>query len=95
MSQEPKTPLTNTVATNRDRLLISGNCVELVRNSGVVASDFGEDASPETNRLRNQVAVNLLRIWDEQGDESEQKQSLEYLKRALDEDRPKQRKLFP
>ena len=39
-------------------------------------------------------AVKLINMWLE-GDRNEQKETWEYLKRSLDEDRPSSRKLFP
>ena len=41
-----------------------------------------------------QAAIQLLRSW-RLGDEQEQRETLAYLKRALDEDRLSDRKLFP
>ena len=43
---------------------------------------------------RNQVVIDLLNAW-EQEDEEEQRETWEFLKRALDEDRLSFRKLFP
>lgn len=43
---------------------------------------------------RNQSALEMLREWDQE-DPEEQRETWELLKRALDEDRPGQRKLFP
>ena len=43
---------------------------------------------------RNQAALDMLREWDQE-DPEEQRQTWEFLKRALDEDRPGQRPLFP
>ncbi|MBV7328148.1 hypothetical protein KFU94_07785 [Chloroflexi bacterium TSY] len=43
---------------------------------------------------RLQAAKALLKSWDEEGDEQEQSETLEYLKRAIDEDRLSDRKLF-
>ena len=40
-------------------------------------------------------AVALLQSWIDEGDPEEQKQTGDYLVRALDEDRPSNRKLFP
>jgi len=42
-----------------------------------------------------QQAVDLLQSWIDQGDAEEQKDTGEYLIRALDEDRLSDRKLFP
>lgn len=43
---------------------------------------------------RNQAALEMLRDWDQE-DPDEQRETWEFLKRALDEDRPGQRPLFP
>jgi hypothetical protein len=43
---------------------------------------------------RNLALIRLLRSWRE-GNEQEQQDTWEYLKRALDEDRTSDRKLFP
>ncbi len=44
---------------------------------------------------RRQQAIALLQSWIDDGDEAEQKESWEYLVKALDEDRLSDRKLFP
>jgi hypothetical protein len=48
-------------------------------------------------RARNEAAIRLLREWREgdESDEEEQRETWEYLKQALDEDRLSNRKLFP
>ncbi len=43
---------------------------------------------------KNAALIQMLRSWRE-GDEQEQRNTWEYLKRALDEDRLSERKLFP
>jgi site-specific recombinase len=43
---------------------------------------------------KNSELLDLLRSWRE-GDETEQRDTWEYLKQALDEDRLSERKLFP
>jgi len=43
---------------------------------------------------RPQEVIRLLRAW-RGGDEAEQRQTLDFLKAALDADRPSRRKLFP
>ena len=45
-------------------------------------------------RMENAAAIELLRSWRD-GDEEEQRETLEYLQRVLDEDRLSDRKLFP
>lgn len=52
---------------------------------------FPPPLSPE----RRAKAIALLRSWVEEGDEEEQRETGEYLIRALDEDRPEGQKLFP
>lgn len=47
---------------------------------------------------KNRAAIELLRSWPEADDEEdavEQRETWEYLKRVLDEDRLSDRKLFP
>ena len=44
---------------------------------------------------RRAEAVALLQSWIDNGDAAEQSETGEYLVRALDEDRPSDRKLFP
>lgn len=45
---------------------------------------------------KNQAAIELLRSWSEDdSDAEEQRETWEYLKQALDEDRLSDRKLFP
>ncbi len=47
--------------------------------------------------VRNQAAIQLLESWltGDEEDAREQRETFEYLKRALDEDRLSDRKLFP
>lgn len=51
--------------------------------------------SPEERQKRNEAAREMLRSWVEEGDEEEQRETWEELKKALDEDRLSYRKLFP
>ncbi len=44
---------------------------------------------------KNQAAIELLRSWREEGDEEEQKETGDYLRQVLDEDRLSNRSLFP
>ena len=54
------------------------------------------DESPPRIRERNQAAIALLRSWrSERADAQEQHETLEFLKKALDQDRVSDRKLFP
>jgi hypothetical protein len=43
----------------------------------------------------NQAAIDLLRSWREEGDETDQRETWEFLKEALDDDRLSDRPLFP
>jgi hypothetical protein len=48
-------------------------------------------------REKNQRALDMLKRWDNptEAEIAEQKEAWEFLRKALDEDRPGQRKLFP
>ena len=52
-----------------------------------------EEHVPPSDRAARATA--LLRAWVEDGDPQEQKETGEYLIRALDEDRPSERPHFP
>jgi seryl-tRNA(Sec) selenium transferase len=54
-----------------------------------------EEAVPGYRASRNAAAIEMLRSWAEEGDEEEQRETGEFLMRALDEDRTSDRKLFP
>ena len=54
----------------------------------------GKEQSTKLAR-RNRGAIALLRRWRVEGDMREQKETGGYLVKALDEDRPAKRKLFP
>jgi len=41
------------------------------------------------------AAIKLLQSWEAEGDEQEQRETLAYIKQAVDESRPGQRKHFP
>ena len=64
------------------------------------ADDAFEETDEERRRRqieRNQAWIALLDSWaegDHQESEQEQREALEWLMRALDEDRPSYRKLF-
>jgi hypothetical protein len=56
--------------------------------------------APAAQRLLEQPPINyaalaLLQSWATEGDEQEQRDTWEYLKKVLDEDRLSDRKLFP
>ncbi|CAA9383370.1 MAG: hypothetical protein AVDCRST_MAG64-793 [uncultured Phycisphaerae bacterium] len=70
---------------------------EAARRSGMPADAYTLDLLrqhlPPADRRAEAVA--LLQSWIDDGDEAEQSETGEYLVRALDEDRPSDRKLFP
>lgn len=53
------------------------------------------DHEPKTLPPVNQAAIDLLRSWRETGNEQEQRETWEFLEKALDEDRLSDRLLFP
>lgn len=55
------------------------------------------DPTSTDHQARTRSAINLLRQWRDAGeaDEAEQRSTWNYLRRALDEDRLSDRKLFP
>ena len=77
-----------------DAAFITKALGDIARAKGM--SQLGELAEPTTpsddraNRL-----VQLLQSWIDEGDADEQRETLDYLIRALDEDRLSSRKLFP
>jgi hypothetical protein len=57
-----------------------------------------EDEERRRQREKNQAAIDLLDSWLNETDPDvirEQRETWEFLKKALDEDRPSYRKLFP
>jgi len=56
-----------------------------------------EEEALAVQREKNEAAIRLLRRWRETdaSDEQEQRETWEYLRRVLDEDRLSDRKLFP
>ncbi len=61
--------------------------------------EAAEDVTAPTDQsAKNAAAIRLLDSWGEpttEDDEAEQRETWEYLKRVLDEDRLSYRKLFP
>lgn len=53
------------------------------------------DPKADTSDDRANELVQLVQSWVDEGDADEQRETLEYLIHALDEDRPSNRKLFP
>ena len=68
------------------------------KRKGVDAADLVreivESALPD-QRARNQRAVELLRQWSEEGDEEEQRATLEALKEGLNASHSSYRTIFP
>lgn len=58
----------------------------------IAQNEPAKNKMPHTEK--NDALIQLLRSWRE-GDEQEQRNTWEYLKQALDEDRLSERKLFP
>lgn len=51
--------------------------------------------NPAQKDARDLALSQLLQSWEEEADEQEQKEIWEYLKQALNQDRPSNRPLFP
>lgn len=52
-----------------------------------------QDEQRKEQMRRNQAVIDLLNAWERE-DAEEQRETLEFLMKALDEDRPSDRKLF-
>lgn len=63
----------------------------------VVDAPDAKEKLTEDRRTKHEAAIRLLRSWREVGehDEQEQQETWTYLKKALDENRLSNRKLFP
>jgi hypothetical protein len=56
----------------------------------------GSEQPIARDRQRHRTAaLKLLQSWDTEGDEQEQRETLAFIKQAVDESRPGQRKHFP
>jgi hypothetical protein len=60
-------------------------------------ADLFESSRVREQRRRNQSAIDLLDSWARADEDEiqEQKETWEFLRQALDEDKPSYRKLFP
>jgi hypothetical protein len=58
------------------------------------ARSSSDEAILRERERSNEAVLRLLASWCDPGEEQEQRETLEYLKRVLDEDRPSSRKLF-
>jgi hypothetical protein len=54
-----------------------------------------DEAILQERERSNQAVLRLIESWCGPGEDEEQRETLAYLKRALDEDRPSDRKRFP
>ncbi len=59
------------------------------------ARPSSDEAILEERERSDQAVLRLLASWCGPGEEQDQREALDELKRALDEDRPSGRKLFP
>ncbi len=66
------------------------------RGPAVSQNELNKNELPQSiaQSQKNHALIQLLKSWRE-GDEQEQRNTWEYLKQALDEDRLSERKLFP
>jgi excisionase family DNA binding protein len=57
--------------------------------------EASEEEARRIQREKNEVLIQLLQSWSDEGDEEEQRKAFEDLKRTLEEDPLTTRKLFP
>lgn len=70
--------------------------LNLLRENVATQVFLGDERFQHVLPIRKRKAIELLRSWrSEQADANEQRETLEFLKKALDEDRSSSRKLFP
>ena len=60
-----------------------------------VDPSVAEEEARRVQREKNEALIQLLQSWSEEGDEEEQREAFENLKRTLDEDRLGYRKIYP
>ncbi len=65
-----------------------------VSSAGCLSED-NKKSNVENRKQKNEKLTKLFQSWCEDEDETEQRETWEYLKRALDEDRLSDRRLFP
>ena len=68
-----------------------------VTEKPVATDPEAEEEQRRLQREKNQAAIDLIRSWREVDEDGrrEQRETWEFLKKALDEDRLSYRKLFP
>ncbi len=59
------------------------------------SSEDNKKSNVENRKQKKEKLTKLFQSWCEDEDETEQRETWEYLKRALDEDRLSDRRLFP
>ena len=65
-------------------------------DAGIPEEEFALRAIEERLEMeRRKAAIALLQSWIDEGDEEEMRETGDYLRRVLDEDRLSDRKLFP
>ncbi|BAZ08500.1 hypothetical protein NIES4071_03050 [Calothrix sp. NIES-4071] len=79
--------------------------IRLFRRSSETQSSSAETWNAVVNQIRNetsqqkaarqQALSKLLQSWEDEGDEQEQKETLEFLQQALNQNRTSNRPLFP
>jgi hypothetical protein len=95
---EPSTPLNATIVPSIETLIqeIQQTPSDQWAHLLEILRVFRQSVSPEPQSPPvNQAAIDLLRSWREDDDEEEQRETWEFLKQALDEDRLSDRPLFP
>lgn len=65
-----------------------------MKQPGTSTNNREEEEEREEQIRRNRAVIDLLNAW-EQEDAEEQRETVEYLMRVLDEDRTSSRPLFP
>jgi excisionase family DNA binding protein len=75
---------------HRPRAMTAG-----ARTAPMKREEITEEEARRIQREKNEPLIQLLRSWRTEGDPEEQRETWEYLKKALDEDRMSSRKLFP
>jgi hypothetical protein len=85
-------------APQREEPYLTSPWLVISKEVSVRAASSSVKMTAWTERLeelpKNLAAIELLKSWCE-GDEKEQHETMEFLKKALDEDRLSDRKLFP
>ena len=89
ISYETAKPLRQTIA---DEIATLEECLRDIPEA--MGTYSLEDLERAVNSDRNRHARELLRQWTEDGDEEEQRETLAYLRKALNENRTSYRRVF-